>query len=110
MKIIAYCDSLAASAGYAWASIADEIIVNPMGSVGSIGVVVSIKNNLPKEIKGSEVIFVYSGDSKVPYDSEGKLREDFIEGLQDDVDDLYLEFVSHVAKYRPMSEEEIMEY
>ena len=51
---------------------------------------------------------MYSGDSKVPYDSEGKLREDFIEGLQDDVDDLYLEFVSHVAKYRPMSEEEIM--
>ena len=109
VKILAYCDSLAASAGYAWASIADEIIVNPMGSVGSIGVVVSIKNDLPKDIKeGSEVIFVYSGDSKVPYDDKGNLRKDFIEGLQEDVDDLYLDFVSHVASFRPMTEEEIM--
>lgn len=109
VKILAYCDSLAASAGYAWASIADEIVMNPMGSVGSIGVVVSIKNDLPKDVKdGTEVIFVYSGDSKVPYDKEGKLKKEFIESLQDDVDSLYLDFVAHVAKYRPMTEEDVM--
>lgn len=110
IKLIAYVDGSAASAAYAWACVADEIVVNPMAKVGSIGVVVSLVNHLPKMMdEGTEVIFVYSGDSKVPYDKEGKIRKETLNEIQDDVDDLYLEFVAHVEKHRPMTSDEIME-
>lgn len=108
VKIIAYNDGTMASACYALASIADEIIVNPMAKTGSIGVVVSIFNQLPKAIdEGNEVIFVHAGESKIPYDKDGKIRKEQIEEIQSDVDTLYVEFVDHVAKYRPMTESEI---
>lgn len=109
VKLLAYVDGTAASAAYAWACVADEIIANPMSKLGSIGVVISIINDLPKTInEGSEVIFVYSGDSKVPYDKEGKIRKEALEDMQVDVDDLYLEFIGHVDKFRPMTADQIM--
>lgn len=108
VRIVTYVDMMAASAAYALASISDEIIVNPMAKVGSIGVVVSIVNDLPKMIEeGTEIIFVYSGESKIPYDKDGKMRKDFISDLQKDTDALYEDFISHVEKYRPMTREEI---
>jgi len=108
VKIITYVDGLAASAGYVFASISDTIIMNPMAKVGSIGVVVSIVNDLPKKIEeGSEVVFVYSGESKIPYEKDGKLREDFIEELQKDTDLLYNDFIKHVEQFRNMSAGEI---
>ena len=108
VRIISYVDGMAASAAYALASISDEIIMNPMAKVGSIGVVISIVNDLPKRIEeGSEVVFVYSGESKIPYEKDGKLREDFIADLQKDTDLLYQDFIKHVAQFRPMSPGEI---
>lgn len=108
VRIISYVDGMAASAAYALASISDEIIMNPMAKVGSIGVVISIVNDLPKRIEeGSEVVFVYSGESKIPYQKDGKLREDFIADLQKDTDLLYQDFIKHVAQFRPMSPGEI---
>lgn len=108
VRIISYVDGGAFSAAYALASISNEIILNPMAKVGSIGVVVSLYNELPMKIKdGAEAIFVYSGDSKVPYDAEGKIRQDFLDSIQEDTDALYTQFIQHVAKYRPMTEGEI---
>lgn len=108
VRIIAYNDGTMASACYALAAIADEIIVNPMAKTGSIGVVVSIFNSLPKAIEdGNEVIFVHAGESKIPYDKDGKIRKEQIKEIQDDVDALYLEFIDHVGKYRPMTSSEI---
>lgn len=108
VKIITYVDGSAASAAYAIPSISDEIIANPMASVGSVGVVVSIKNQLPKEIKeGTEVLFVYAGDSKVPYDKEGKIKKESLDKIQEEVEELYGEFISHVALHRGMSEQAV---
>jgi len=108
VRIISYVDGMAASAAMGLAAISDEIIMNPMSKIGSIGVVISIVNELPKKIEeGSEVVFVYSGGSKIPYEKDGKLREDFIEGLQEDTDALYVQFIEHVAKYRPMTSEAV---
>lgn len=108
VRIIAYVDGISASASYALSAVADTIISNPMSKVGSIGVVVSLYNELPMKIKdGAEAIFVYSGDSKVPYDSEGKIKQDFIDSIQEDTDALYTQFIRHVAQFRPMSESEI---
>jgi ClpP class serine protease len=108
VKIVTYVDMQACSAAYALACIADTVIMNPLAKVGSIGVVISIVNDLPKRIEeGSEVVFVYSGESKIPYEKDGKLREDFIADLQKDTDLLYQDFIKHVAQFRPMSQGEI---
>tara|TARA_R100000655_G_scaffold110133_1_gene168147 strand:- start:55253 stop:56656 length:1404 start_codon:yes stop_codon:yes gene_type:complete len=108
VRIVTYVDGICASAALALASVSDEIIMNPLSKIGSIGVVVSLYNELPMKIKeGAEAIFVYSGDSKVPYDAEGKIRQDFIDEIQKDTDALYTQFIRHVAQFRPMSEGEI---
>lgn len=108
VKIIAYVDGLAASAAYAWASVADEIIVNPMAEVGSIGVVVQLMNTLKAERKaGFERTFVFAGDSKIPFDAEGNFTESFIADLQAGVDFFYQEFIEHVALHRGMSEQAV---
>lgn len=108
VKILAYVDGMAASAGYGLACIADEIIVNPMAEVGSIGVVVGLTNYSEAEKKyGVERTYVYAGSSKVPFDAEGKFTEAFLNDIQAKVDTLYGEFVNHVAEARKLSAETV---
>lgn len=110
IKIVAYVDGLAASAAYAWAAIADELVVNPMAKVGSIGVVVQLMNTIKAERQiGLERTFVHAGDSKIPFDAEGNFTESFIADLQADVDFFYQEFVEHVALHRGMSNQAVID-
>ena len=48
IKIYAYVDGMAASAGFALASAAHEVIMNPNSECGSIGVVIRLANNNKK--------------------------------------------------------------
>lgn len=98
IKIYSYVDGFAASAAYAWASIADEIHMNPAAEVGSIGVVIRLN-----KANAEDYTFVYAGDSKIPYDAEGNYSESFLSDLQDKVDFLYGDFVKHVAENRNLS-------
>jgi signal peptide peptidase SppA len=108
VRILAYVDGMAASAAYAWASIADEIIVNPMAEVGSIGVVVHLMNYLKMyESMGLESTFIYAGDSKIPYDKEMNFSEVFLADLQQSVYVFYESFVSLVAENRKLSVEQV---
>lgn len=108
VKILAYVDGLAASAAYGLSCIADEIIVNPMAEVGSIGVVVGLTNYSEAEKKyGIQRTYVYAGSSKVPYDADGKFTESFLNDIQTKVDELYVQFVSHVADARKLSVETV---
>lgn len=101
VKIISYVDGIAASAAYALASIADEVIVNPMAEVGSIGVVVKLRNvNKAMKEMGIEDTYVYAGKSKIPFNSEGEFSEEFLNDIQTKVNVLYEEFASHVANAR----------
>lgn len=108
VKITTYIDSIAASGGYVWASIADEIVINPMAETGSIGVVVQLMNNsrMLKE-NGYDRVFVYSGDQKIPFDENGDFKDEFIADVQASVDTTYLTFVNHVAKHRNLSVESV---
>ena len=108
-KIIAYVDGLSASASYAFSAIADEIIVNPMAEVGSIGVVVKLRNmNKAMKEMGVEDTYVYAGKSKIPFDSEGNFSEETLSDIQRKVDILYDEFVGHVAQFRKISKESVI--
>jgi ClpP class serine protease len=109
IRLISYVDGYAASAAYIMASAAHEIIINPAASAGSIGVVVQLTNvNKALEKAGIERTFVYAGDNKIPFDTEGGWREDFLKDIQTKVGILYQEFVGYVAEMTGLSEEAIV--
>lgn len=109
VKILAYVDGIAASAAYGLSCIADEIIINPMAEVGSIGVVVGLTNvSKAEQSMGITRTFVYAGDSKIPFDAEGNFTEAFLGDIQSRVDSLYADFVSHVAEARGITPETVV--
>lgn len=104
IKLITYVDGNACSAAYAWACIADEIILNPYAEVGSVGVVVSLINNAKAlEKMGIQRTFVYAGDNKIPFSPDGEFKEEFIADIQRKVDSTYNDFVKHVSSYTGLS-------
>jgi ClpP class serine protease len=109
IKLIGYVDSLAASAGYAWACVMDEVIMAEGASVGSIGVVIKLTNvNEAKKKAGVTDTYIYAGDEKIPFNKDGEFKESFLQELQDDVDDLYTDFVEHVATARGITSKEVI--
>lgn len=101
IKLLAFVDGLSASAAYGLTSIADEVILAPSSEVGSIGVVVRLMNDSQNlKDNGYERTFITAGDSKVPYDAEGKFRDSFLQDLQEKVDLMYEEFTGFVAEHR----------
>lgn len=110
VKITAYVDGVAFSGGYAWCCIADEVIVNPMGKVGSIGVVLPLVNISEMEKKqGIERIYITAGKSKVPFDKDGKFTKEAISDIQASVNETYAMFVDHVATMRGMNRDDVID-
>ncbi len=108
IKLITYVDGNACSAAYAWACIADEIILNPYAEVGSVGVVVSLMNNTKAlEKMGIQRTFVYAGDNKIPFSPDGEFKDEFIADIQRKVDSTYNDFVKHVSGYTGLSIEAV---
>lgn len=106
VKILTYVDGMAASAAYALSSISDEIVMNPSAEVGSIGVVVRLRNaNKAMKNMGIEDTYVFAGKSKIPFNADGEFAKEFLEDLQEKVNVLYGEFTSHVAQMRGISDE-----
>lgn len=108
-KIIAYVDGMSASASYAFSAVADEVIMNPQAEVGSIGVVVKLRNvNEAMKKMGVEDTYVFAGDSKIPFDSEGKFSEGFLSDIQEKVNVLYEGFAEHVSGFRSMTKQAVV--
>lgn len=107
-KLIAYVDGISASAAYGLSVAADEIILNPQAQAGSIGVVTALRNTSEKDKKeGVKYMYVYAGDSKIPYDEEGNFTEGFINDLQSSVDKLYESFLDHVSMSRGLDKDTV---
>jgi ClpP class serine protease len=103
-KIYGYVDGMAASAAYAWLSIADEIYSHPDAETGSIGVLVSLLDQSKyMEKEGLKRVFITAGKEKVPFESDGSFKQEFLDNLQYKVDAMYENFVSHVAQHTGMS-------
>lgn len=108
VKLLAYTDDRACSAAYAWAVIADEFIVADDATIGSIGVLVQISNDLKKRNQeGIETIFVTAGKSKVPFNKDGSFSEESLKDIQDKVNKTYTTFVGHVVEMTGLSEEAV---
>jgi len=110
ISLVSYVDGVSYSASYGLSVIADELIVNPQAGVGSVGVVVALYNDTKMlENAGLSRQFVFAGGNKIPFDKDGDFTEQFISDLQKSVDKTYKSFVSHVAKNRGLSEQQIVD-
>lgn len=109
VKLIGYCDGIAASAAYAFASVCHEFVMNPEAQAGSVGVVVKLRNN-SKQLQSAGIndTFLYAGDNKVPFDKSGEWSASFIDDIQSKVDQLYAEFTGFVAKNRKLNVTDIV--
>ena len=108
IKLIGYVDGQSCSAGYALGCVCHELISNGDSSIGSIGVVVSLINTSEKDKKaGIERTYITSGNSKVPFDSEGKFKKEFVDDLQAKITKTYGKFVQHVSSMRALESQKI---
>lgn len=111
VKTVAYVDGSAYSAAFGLAVLADEVVVNPQASVGSVGVVVALYNDTKSlEKMGVSRQFVFAGDNKIPFDNlTGEFTEKFVSELQKSVNKTYQKFVSHISSHRGLSEQTIID-
>lgn len=101
IQLVAYVDGLSASAAFGISVAAHEIIANPDAELGSVGVVVKLRNmNKAMNNAGVEDTYIYAGDSKIPFKEDGSFREDFLADIQYKVDALYQQFTQYVADMR----------
>ncbi len=109
IRLIGYADTYACSAAYALISICDEVIANPSSTLGSIGCVVALLDvSKAMEQAGLKRIFITSGENKVPFDADGSFKQDFLDEVQTDVDDLNEEFAQFVSDNIGVNAEDIM--
>ena len=102
-KVVASMATLAASGGYYIALGADKVFANPGTITGSIGVIMGFVDlrDLMKKV-GVEANVVKSGQFKDIGTNARPFTEADRKVLQDVIDDVYLQFVSAVAKGRGM--------
>jgi len=109
VKWVAYIDTLSASASLAWSVAADETIIHPSASTGSVGCVVALLDQ-SKALSnaGLKPIYIASTPGKTPFEQDGSFSESFIEEIQEDVTRLGNEFATHVAKFTGLPVEDIL--
>jgi signal peptide peptidase SppA len=106
--IYAFAGPMACSAAYWLASAADQVIVQPSGEVGSIGVFVvhADASKLHADI-GIKHTFVKAGRYKTDGNNLEPLADSAREYLQSRVDGYYEDFVRAVAKHRGTTPEKV---
>lgn len=109
-KLIAYTDSVAASAAYAIASVADEVILSDDAEVGSIGVISQlITREKQLEEAGVKVETIFAGKGKDLGNPARSMTDKEREQMQERVEVLYADFVSHVSENRDLAQDFIID-
>ncbi|EPP6379625.1 S49 family peptidase [Vibrio alginolyticus] len=110
IKLTAWIDGEACSAAYALAATAHELIADQESySIGSVGVVIKLHNDSKAlEKQGISRSFVYAGNNKIPFKPDGEFKEEFLDDLQESVNETYNKFVEHVSSYRPLSKQDVI--
>lgn len=97
---IAYIDTMSASASLAISVAADETIIHPSATTGSVGCVASIYDvSKAYEMQGIKPIYIASTKGKNPFDESGAFTKEFLDEMQADVTRLGNQFAEHVSKY-----------
>jgi ClpP class serine protease len=108
VKLLGYIDGSACSAAYAIVCACDEVVINPYGDAGSIGVLIALYNDSKMlENEGIQRTFVTDGSDKVPFADDGSWREGFLADMQKRVAELGDAFRAHVSKYTGLSTKDL---
>lgn len=108
VTVYGYVDGSCCSAALAWGVVCDVLVADKYSSIGSLGVLVALKDTSEADAKeGVKTIYVTDGASKVPFDANGKYKEEFLADLQDKVTYLGNEFRQHVSSYTGISLEDL---
>lgn len=100
--VVAYVDSLAASAAYWLASGADEIIATPSATLGSIGVVyLHLDRSEAMKDRGIRASLLHEGAFKVDGNSMQPLPDDARARIQAQLREVYNLFTESVGRHRP---------
>ncbi|MCL2829413.1 MAG: S49 family peptidase [Betaproteobacteria bacterium] len=103
--IVAIAADLAASAGYAIASAADEVVVTRTGRVGSVGVaLVHADYSRAVEKQGVNITLIHAGAHKVDGNSYAPLPDEVRQRVQTEVDRIHQIFIATVARNRGIDE------
>lgn len=101
-KVVAYVDCLAASAAYALASGASEIVAPMSATLGSIGVVyMHLDRSQAMKERGVKPTLLHAGAYKVDGNSMQPLPDDARARIQGQIDEVYGLFLDTVGKHRP---------
>lgn len=101
-SVVAYVSDCAASAGYYLASAASSLVLAPMATVGSIGVI-SMYPRKTESKSRAEIVSSQSPRKRVDVDTDGGRAV-----VQELVDDLADVFIGDVAKYRGVSPDKVI--
>ena len=108
--VVAFVDALAASAAFWLATQADEVVITPSGSVGSVGVyMMHINQQKRMEASGIEITYISAGEYKVEGNPLEPLSEEARKYLQGRVNENYDQFLSAVARGRSTTPEDARE-
>lgn len=100
-QIVAFANSLAASAAYWVAAAADELYVTPGGEVGSIGVWMAHEDwSMALEAMGVKTTLISAGKYKTEGNPYQPLDQEALAFMQSRVNDYYGAFVRGIAKAR----------
>ena len=106
--LFAVASEAALSAAYAIASTADRVYVTQTGEVGSVGVVAAHIDESAADAKAGLVwTFVFAGERKIDGNAHQPLSGAARTSIQIDIDQLYEQFASLVAKNRGLTLEAI---
>ena len=109
VKLISYIDTMSASASLALGIVADEVIIHPSASTGSIGCVVALMDRSKAMANaGLKPIYISSTPGKTPFETDGSFSESFLEEIQEDVTRLGREFAQHVSAHTRIDVETIL--
>ncbi len=99
--VVAVANSMMASAAYYVSTAADEIVVAPMGEVGSIGVLVAHQDlSGAQEKAGIKTTLIHEGKNKVLGNPFEPLSEEARAMIQTNIASLYDSFINAVARGR----------
>jgi ClpP class serine protease len=109
VRLISYIDTLSASASLALGVIADEVIIHPSATTGSVGCVVALMDkSKAMSDAGLKPIYISSTPGKTPFAADGSFSAEFLEQLQEDVTRLGNQFAEHVNKFTGIPVEDVL--
>lgn len=99
----AYIEGYGTSAAYYLASAADEVVIDAVAHVGSIGTVVGVPD--PSKMVSRSINFVSSQSPKKRVDPTTQAGQTYLQGLADDMTEVFIEAV---MRHRKMTREQVL--